>query len=191
MAIWGLLSRNWLKIWTCSLLRLICIHFISLLTKFHQDLSSSCRDIDRRSFKKVMKIGRFLGKITPWRRNAMKKWMTAVWKEIYRRFWISNQIFDSIYGSRDIARSLDTTFGNFWTLWMNISRTKKDFDMRFSRNAQKWSCLHSDQVSSKSLEPFLRKSRKSAILTTFLDFMDEPDFFLKIRQRHICPLFDV
>ena len=112
MAIWGFLSRNWLKIWTCSLLRLICIHFISLLTKFHQDLSSSCRYIDRRSFKKVMKIGRFLGKITPWRRNAMKKWMTAVWKEIYRRFWISNQIFDSIYGSRDIAHSLDTTFGN-------------------------------------------------------------------------------
>ena len=113
LAIIGFISPEWLKILTSSLLRLICSHFISLLTKFHQDLSSSCRDIDRRSFKKVMKIGRFLGKITPWRRNAMKKWLAAVWKEIYRRFWISNQIFDSIYRSRFIARSLDTTFGNF------------------------------------------------------------------------------
>ena len=94
-------------------MRLICIHFVSLLTKFHEDLSSSCRDIDRGSSKKVMKIDRFRGKITPWRRNAMKKWMAAVWKEIYRRFWISNQIFDSIYGSRDMALSLDTTFGIF------------------------------------------------------------------------------
>ena len=34
-------------------------------------------------------------------------------KEIYRRFRISNQIFDIIYGSGDIARSLDTTFGIF------------------------------------------------------------------------------
>ena len=34
-------------------------------------------------------------------------------KEIYRRFRISNQIFASIYRSRDIARSLDTTFPVF------------------------------------------------------------------------------
>ena len=112
-SIFGFLSPEWPKVMTSSLLQLICIHFVSLLTKFHQDLSSSCRDIDRKPSKKRMKIGRFLGKITPWRRNAMKKWLAAVWKEIYRRFWISNQIFDSIYGSRDIARSLDTTFGIF------------------------------------------------------------------------------
>ena len=109
----GFLSAEWLKVTTSSLLQLICIHFVSLLTKFHQDLSSSCRDIDRKPSKKRMKIGRFLGKIAPWRRNAVKKWLAAVWKEIYRRFWISNQIFDSIYGSRDMAHSLDTTFGIF------------------------------------------------------------------------------
>ena len=74
---------------------------------------------------------------------------------------------------------------------MNISRTDEAFDMRFSRGAQKCSNLHSDQVSSKSLEPFLRKSRKSAILTTFLDFMDEPDFFLKIGLRDFLCLINV
>ena len=34
-------------------------------------------------------------------------------KRIYRRFRISNQIFGSIYRSRDIAHSLDTTFAVF------------------------------------------------------------------------------
>ena len=34
-------------------------------------------------------------------------------KEIYCIFWISNQTFSSIYRSRDIARSLDTTFAIF------------------------------------------------------------------------------
>ena len=37
--------------------------------------------------------------------------MRVVRKVIFRRFRISNQIFHSIYRSRDIARSLDTTFG--------------------------------------------------------------------------------
>ena len=67
---------------------------------------------------------------------------------------------------------------------MNISRTDKDFDMRFSRAAQNWSVLHSEQVSWKSLEPFFRKSRKTIILTTFSYFMDEPGFFSKIRLCH-------
>ena len=73
---------------------------------------------------------------------------------------------------------------------MNISRTDKAFDMRFSRGAQKCSNLHSDQVSAKSLEPFLRKSRKTAILTTFSYFMDEPDFFRKIRNRDFLSIND-
>ena len=34
-------------------------------------------------------------------------------KRIYRRFRISNQIFGSIYGSRDIERSLDPTLAVF------------------------------------------------------------------------------
>ena len=47
----------------------------------------------------------------------MKKWTTAVRKEIHRRFRISHQILRSINGSRDIGRSLDTTllvFGQNW-----------------------------------------------------------------------------
>ena len=60
-----------------------------------------------------MKIGCFLRKITPWRQQVCKNLMGRTGKRIYRRFWISNQIFNSIYGSRDTAHSLDTTFGNF------------------------------------------------------------------------------
>ena len=117
LAIWGLISPDWLKILTSGLLRLICSHFISLLTKIHEDISSSCRDIDQRSSKSCMKIGHFLGKITPWRWGVRKKWMTHLWKEIYRRFRISNQIFRIIYGSRDIERSLDTTLPVFGQNW--------------------------------------------------------------------------
>ena len=92
---------------------LICIHYVSLQSKFDQNLSSGCRDIEQRSSKSCMKIGHFLGKITPWRRQVGKNLMRRTGKRIYRRFWISNQIFDSIYGSRDMALSLDTTFGIF------------------------------------------------------------------------------
>ena len=97
-----------------SLLHLICIHFVSLLAKFQQNLSSDYRDIEQRSSKKCMKIGRFLDKITPWRRQVGKNLMRRTGKRIYRRFRISNQIFGSISGSGDIARSLDTTFCRFW-----------------------------------------------------------------------------
>ena len=60
-----------------------------------------------------MKIGHLRAIFSPWRRQVGKNLMRRTGKRIYRRFWISNQIFDSIYGSRDIAHSLDTTFGNF------------------------------------------------------------------------------
>ena len=111
--IWGSISPEWLKIVTSSLLRQTCSHFVSLLTKFHQDLSSSCRDIDQKPSKTRMKIDRFLGKIAPWRGLVGENLMWRTGKRNYRRFWISNQIFGSIYGSRDIAHSLDTTFDNF------------------------------------------------------------------------------
>ena len=68
--------------------------------------------------------------------------MRRTGKKIYRRFRISNQIFGSIYGSGDIARSLDTTFDVFGqnrkieTLWMNISKTEIFLDMRFSGGAR-------------------------------------------------------
>ena len=40
-------------------------------------------------------------------------------KEIYRRFRILNQIFDSIYGSRDIEQSLENNF-SFSTKTSNL-----------------------------------------------------------------------
>ena len=43
--------------------------------------------------------------------------------------------------------------------------------------------LHSEQVSSKSLTSFLRKSRKPSQKWTLLDFMDDPDFSSKIGLR--------
>ena len=63
--------------------------------------------------KKCMKIGHLRAIFSPWRRRVGKNLMRRTGKRIYRRFWISNQIFDSIYGSRDMALSLDTTFGIF------------------------------------------------------------------------------
>ena len=61
-----------------------------------------------------MKIGRFRVNFSPWRRRVGKNLMRHRGKRIYRRFRISNQIFGSISGSGDIARSLDTTFCIFW-----------------------------------------------------------------------------
>jgi len=60
-----------------------------------------------------MKIGHLRAIFSPWRWRVGKNLMRRTGKRIYRRFWISNQIFDSIYGSRDMALSLDTTFGIF------------------------------------------------------------------------------
>ena len=96
-----------------GLLRLLCIHFVSLLTKFDRNLSSGCRENAKKPLKKCIKIGRFQVKFSPWRRQVGKNLMRLQGKEIYRRFRISNQIFGSIYGSRDIERSLDPTLAVF------------------------------------------------------------------------------
>ena len=99
---------------TCSLLELLLVHLVWLLTKFRRNVSSSCRENAQKPFKKALKIGRFRVKFSPWRRWVGKNPRRHLWKEIYRRFRISNQIFGSISGSGDIARSLDTTFCRFW-----------------------------------------------------------------------------
>ena len=88
-----------------------------LLTKFHQNIWSGCQENARKPFKKALKIGRFRVKFSHWRRGVGKNLMTHYWKEIYRRFWKSNQIFRSIYGSGDIGRSLDTTLPVFSQNW--------------------------------------------------------------------------
>ena len=87
------------------------------------------------------------------------------------------------------VRSMDGPPGS--TSPVNISGTGKDFDMRFFANAQKRLELHSDQVSSKSLEPFLRKVRKTPFLTGFSPFSGEPVFFSKIRLCHFLTLINV
>ena len=60
-----------------------------------------------------MKIGHFRTIFSPGRRHIGRNLMWRTGKRIYRRFWISNQIFDSSFRSRDMERSLDTTFGIF------------------------------------------------------------------------------
>ena len=60
-----------------------------------------------------MKIGHLRAIFSPWRRQVGKNLMRRTGKRIYRRFRISNQIFGSIYGSRDIERSLDPTLAVF------------------------------------------------------------------------------
>ena len=61
---------------------------------------------------------------------------------------------------------------------MNISRTDKAFDMRFSQGAQNRLVLHSEQVSSKLFKPFLRKIQITVILSTFLVLFGWSKFFL-------------
>ena len=111
--LWGQISPDWLKLLASGLLRLLYIHFVSLLTKFHQNLQSGWQENVPKILKKCMKIGHFRVKFSPWRRKLGKNLMRRTGKEIYRRFWISNQIFSSIYRSWDMGLSLDTTFAIF------------------------------------------------------------------------------
>ena len=94
-------------------------------------------------------------------------------KRIYSSFRISNQIFSIMNGSGDIARSLDTTFTVFTVFGQNLDfvdeylENGNFLDMRFSRGAQNSLVLHSDQVSSKSFEPFSRKSQDNPASSLF------------------------
>ena len=80
-----------------------------------------------------VKIAYLWVEFSPRRRQVGQNLMRRLGKEIFRTFRISNQIFHSIYGSRDIERSLDTTmavFGenlNFMDLFMDLygSRERK------------------------------------------------------------------
>ncbi len=96
-----------------GLLRLLCIHFISLLTKFHRILSSGCWENAEKPLKKCIKIGHLRASFSPRRWRVGRNLMRHTGKEIFCRFRISNQIFGSIYGSRDIERSLDPTLAVF------------------------------------------------------------------------------
>ena len=60
-----------------------------------------------------VKIAYVRVKFSPRRRQVGKNLMRRTGKEIFCRFRISNQIFGSINGSRDIERSLDTTSAVF------------------------------------------------------------------------------
>ena len=65
------------------------------------------------NFGKFWKIAYLWAKFSPRRRQVGQNLMRRTGKEIFCRFRISNQIFHSIYGSRDIERSLDTTLAVF------------------------------------------------------------------------------
>ena len=112
-----LFSKKMLQIIPWCLLQLLLHHLVWLLNKLHQNISSSWRENPQKPSKKTLKIDSFRVKFSPWRRKLGKNLMIHGGKEIYRRFRISNQIFDSIYGFWDIERSLDTTFAVFNQNW--------------------------------------------------------------------------
>ena len=132
-----------------------------------------------------VKISHFQVIFRPLRGGTGQNLMKHGWKKFsadseYRiRFFIAFTVLE-------LLDDLWTSFWPFWpkmtTLWMNNSRTEQNLDMRFSRAVQYWLVLHSGAFWLKSLEPFLRKRRKTLILTTFSYFMDEPDFFRTNRR---------
>ena len=65
------------------------------------------------NFRKFWKIAYLWVRFSPRRRQVGKNLMRRTEKEIFCRFRISNQIFHTIYGSRDIDQSLDTTLTVF------------------------------------------------------------------------------
>ena len=163
------------------------------------------RQVSTKSFKwlsrywakiiqKCMKIGRFLGKITPRRRQVGKNLIRQSGKRIYCRFWILNQIFDSIYGSRDIVHSLDTTFGNFGK---NLS-----FADDFLKNGKRfWHAVFarcSELISSTFWASFIKivwaifeKKSKNCHFDHIFGILDDPKLFWMIRLRHFFPFINV
>ena len=168
-----------------------CVFFVLILShfwpSFMQIYQVVVEILTENHSKKCMKIGHLRAIFSPWRRQVGKNLMRRTGKRIYRRFWISNQIFDSIYGSWDIAHSLDTTFGNFG---QNLN-----FVDDYLKNGKRfWHAVFarcSELISSTFWASFIKivraifeKSQKTVILTTFLDFLDDPKFFWIIRLRH-------
>ena len=83
--------------------------FINFFKKF--SFFEKCKILQ--NFGKFWKIAYLWAKFSPRRRQVGQNLMRRTGKEIFCRFRISNQIFHSIYGSRDIERSLDTTLAVF------------------------------------------------------------------------------
>ena len=95
------------------------------------------------NFRKFWKIAYLWARFSPRRRQVGKNLMRRTGKEIFCRFRISNQIFHTIYGSRDIA-IFGHHFGRFRQksdLYGWIYPEEKFFDMRFFVDAQKQSEL--------------------------------------------------
>ena len=95
-----------------GLLRLLRIHFVSLFSKFGQNLYSSCRENAPKPLKKGLKMH----ENSPFLSQLFSLKMTSRQKSdqrIFRRFRISNQNLDSIFRSRDIRLSLDPVFAFF------------------------------------------------------------------------------
>ena len=112
--------------------------------------------------------------------------MRRTGKEIFCRFRISNQIFGSNYGSRDIQRSLDTTFAVFGE---NLNFMDDYLENKiFAGYAVFAGCSHTictiifDKKKLGSTRQISGKSRKSAQKSTFSNFLDDPKIFWIIRS---------
>ena len=129
----------------------------------------------------------FLSARPPYRAKMVEKFFIAFLCELK---YLDSKNAKKKFSTKNFrVRSMDGPPGS--TSPGNISGTDKDFDMRFFANAQKRLELHSDQLSSKSLEPFLRKVWKTPFLTGFSPFSGEPVFFSKIRLCHFLTLINV
>ena len=140
-----------------------------------------------------MKIGRFRVDFSPRRRQVGENPTRLSGKEIFCRFRISNQIFCSVYGSRDIERSLDPTFAVFGE---NLNFMDEYLENRiFSGYAVFAGCSHTlctivfSQKKLGSNGQISGESPKSAQKRTISYFMDEPDFFFENRASSLFQIY--
>ena len=119
-------------------------------------------------------------------------------------FWeISNMPFFSTYSAPSscqiskkslerIWRYKDLQFwAQIWRKMAHLGQTRIFWQNPYASFYCALDASSSWKISKKSLEPFSRKSRKSAILTTFLYFLDDPKFFWIIRLCHFSHFIDV
>ena len=101
-------------------------------------------------------------------------------KEIFCRFRISNQIFNSNYGSRDIERSLDPTLGIFGQNLNFMDEYLENRDMRFSQGVHTHFVLSfSAKKSWGRTDRFPAKVQKVLKNARFRNFWMNQIFFRK------------
>ena len=141
-----------------------------------------------------MKIGRFRVDCSPRRWQVGKNPMRQCRKQIFCRFRISNQIFCSIYGFRDIERSLDTTlavFGQNRNFMDEYLQNKKLLGPAvFGKCSVSISSTFRPKMNKIVRAVFDIKS-KNRHFDHIFDFLDDPKFFWIIRLCHFCQCINV